>query len=322
MPLARSRPFADVFAHFGVAEGDRPARSVHPHSPVFRCRVAGTEAALKKAASPQTAAAAVAGWTRALAARGVPVVTPLDGPAANPARIGEGDWVAYPWVEGRPYRGTEADIEAAGDLLGRLHAHSADGPAAVPAFTWPDHGPTDLEADLDALRPALARHAPAVREAATARLELWSRTLMTRLLPALRDAGLPRVVASMDFKANNLVYAEGGPVLIDPENAEYAPRLLDLALALLLFHTESPGAPPRPFTPREWAVFHDAYRRHCTLTAAEVALWPVAVRYMQVEWGVWTLLDATESDDWADPRQRAFLTALALAGPDGRPVRP
>lgn len=320
--LANSLPYAHVFAHFGVARGDRPAHSLHPHSPVFRCRVGGTEAVLKKAASPEPAAAALADWTRALAARDVPVVTPLDGPAVNPARIGEEAWVAYPWVEGRPYSGTDADIEAAGDLLGRLHAHSADGPAGVPAFTWPDHEPADLEAELDALRPALDRHAPAVREAATARLERWSRTLMTQLMPALRDGGLPHVVASMDFKANNLVYADGGPVLVDPENAEYAPRLLDLALALLLFHTESPAAPPRPFTPGEWAAFQGAYRRHCTLTADEVALWPVAVRYMQVEWGIWTLLDATENDDWADPHQGAFLTALALAGPDGRPVGP
>ncbi|MEU1615848.1 phosphotransferase [Streptomyces sp. NPDC005722] len=320
--LENSLPYAHVFAHFGVAPGDRPAHSLHPHSPVFRCRVAGTEAVLKRAASPESAATALAGWTRALAARDVPVVTPLDGPATNPARMGEEAWVAYPWVEGRPYSGTDADIEAAGDLLGRLHAHSADGPAGVPAFTWPDHEPADLEAELDALRPALERHAPAVREAATARLERWSRTLMTQLMPALRDGNLPHVVASMDFKANNLVYAAGGPVLVDPENAEYAPRLLDLALALLLFHTESPAAPPRPFTPREWAVFQGAYRRHCALTAAEVALWPVAVRYMQVEWGIWTLLDATECDDWADPHQGAFLTALALAGPDDRPVRP
>jgi hypothetical protein len=40
-------------------------------------------------------------------------------------------------------------------------------------------------------------------------------------------------------------------VLVDLDNGEHAPRLLDLALAALLFHNEHPQAPPRLFSLRE-----------------------------------------------------------------------
>jgi hypothetical protein len=49
----------------------------------------------------------------------------------------------------------------------------------------------------------------------------------------------------MNDKANNLVYPPAGPVLVDPDNGDFAPRLLDLAQAVLLFHTEHEPAPPR-----------------------------------------------------------------------------
>ncbi|WP_407940472.1 phosphotransferase [Nonomuraea montanisoli] len=70
-------------------------------------------------------------WVRHLAGLSLPVVTPL----AGPHRIAGDDWVAYPWIDGRGYDGSPADIRAAGDLLGRLHA--ACTPPAAPR-TRPD----------------------------------------------------------------------------------------------------------------------------------------------------------------------------------------
>jgi Ser/Thr protein kinase RdoA (MazF antagonist) len=114
-----------------------------------------------------------------------------------------------------------------------------------------------------------------------------------------------------DFRAINLRYRGGVPTLVDPDNAEYAPRLLDLALAALLFHNEIEDGPGRLFDDAEWAVFIGAYLRQAELTGAERSLWPAAVRYMLIEWGFWTLTDAAEIGAWAQPAQRAFLHDLA-----------
>jgi spectinomycin phosphotransferase len=121
----------------------------------------------------------------------------------------------------------------------------------------------------------------------------------------------------LDFRATNLVYAAGGPVLVDPDNAEYAPRILDLALAVLLFHYESDTAPGRLFTGVEWVAFRDAYLRNVRLTRAERDRWPDALRYMFMEWGVWTLIDCAE---WHVPRQRAFLSDLVRRVADRFPL--
>ena len=94
-------------------------------------------------------------------------------------------------------------------------------------------------------------------------------------------------------------------MLIDPDNAERGPRLLDLALAALLFHTET--ATYRAFDAEEWAWFRDAYLDHVELTAAERALWPAALDYQAWEEVGWALGD----DDWADPSRPGLLRRRA-----------
>jgi spectinomycin phosphotransferase len=143
------------------------------------------------------------------------------------------------------------------------------------------------------------------------RLEGLVTGFMTELLPPIRDAQLPLANASMDFKANNLVYTTGGPVLVDPDNGDLAPRLLDLAQAALLFHTEHDPAPPRLFDTAQWSAFIEAYLRHVSLTDQERALWPAAIAYMLGDEGIWAL--TSEADEWRSQRQRSFLLALAEA---------
>jgi spectinomycin phosphotransferase len=310
MTLARAAEYADVFAHFGVAAEDRPAESCYRYNPVFRTVVAGHRAAVKKARRPIEAAHGIARWAAGLAARGVRVVTPLPAPMANPVLIDEYAWVAYPWFDGVPYTGSSAQIEAAGDLLGRTHAAPvpADG---VPVLPWPDVDRAGIDQDVAGLRRVLGRHAPDLAGAAVPRLAALLEAFPTATLPAVRDGDLPRTVVSSDYKAGNLVYAPGGPVLIDPDNADHTVRLLDLALAALHFHTDQPGAPGRLFTDAEWAVFRDAYLRHVTPTDAERAAWPHALTYQLCDWGVWAVVDADDWDgDWQDPRQRAFYRDL------------
>jgi len=162
--------------------------------------------------------------------------------------------------------------------------------------------------DVATLRAVLGPHAA---EPVVARLVGLVRGFMSEVLPPIRDARLPCVNAIMDYKANNLVYTPAGPVLVDPDNGDFAPRLLDLAQAVLLFHTEHEPAPPRLFDATEWSAFIGAYLRQVDLTELERTMWPVAVEYMICDEGHWALTNDVE--EWREPRQRAFLLALAEA---------
>jgi Ser/Thr protein kinase RdoA (MazF antagonist) len=302
--------FADVFAHFGIT----PTQpwSCYPWAPVFPAERDGV-ALVVKHASARTPDA-VAQWCRHLAAGGVAVVTP----AQDPAVVDGQAWVVYPWITGRRYEPCLDDVAAAGDLLGRIHAAS-NRELAVAVMRWPEYQPEELERVLGLMRARFAEHAPEHVERLMARLDPLGRGFETVTLPAIRDADLPVVVATSDYKANNLVFTANGPVLIDPDNGERMPRILDLALAVLLFHNELDTAPGRLFTPCEWAAFRDAYLAHVTLTDAEYAGWPDALDYQLWDEGTWAIEDCTE---WEVDRQRALLVDLAGCPRDAYPLRP
>lgn len=67
-------------------------------------------------------------------------------------------------------------------------------------------------------------------------------------------------------------------MLVDPDNGDFAPRLLDLAQAALLFHTDHDSAPARPFDRTQWSAFIGAYLGEVDLTDDERVLWPMAQR--------------------------------------------
>jgi Ser/Thr protein kinase RdoA (MazF antagonist) len=293
----------ELFAHFSAE--DVPERSMYPFSPVFPCRIGGRRAVLKHTRGAPENARAVAAVTRQWAAQGVAVVTPLDLEVANPARLGEVNWVAYPVIAGRAYTGQLPDVAAAGELIGRMHA-ARPGSVALPAFRWPDYDQARVGEDVELLRTVMGPHAPA---RVMQRLVDLAAGFMAEVVPPIRDGRLPQADASMDYKANNLVYTAEGPVLVDPDNGDFAPRLLDLAQAALLFHTEHEPVSPRPFDAAQWTTFIRAYLCHVNLTDQERALWPLAIEYMLAEEGHWAFTG--EPGDWQLARQKSFLLALA-----------
>jgi Ser/Thr protein kinase RdoA (MazF antagonist) len=306
--------FADVFAQFGIT----PTQpwSCYPWAPVFPAERDGTALVLKRAATRTSDA--VATWCRHLAAAGIAVVTPVDLPVANPAVVNGQTWVVYPWISGRRYEAGPTDVAAAGDLLGRIHAASSPG-LAIRAMRWPEYAPGEPARNLPLLRATFAEHASDQLERVIARLDPLGRSFETVTLPAMRGADLPVVVGTSDYKANNLVFTLDGPVLVDPDNSERMPRLLDLALAVLLFHNELETAPGRLFTTAEWTVFRDAYLAHVSLTEAEYAAWPDALDYQLWEEGSWAIEDCTE---WHVDRQRDLLVDLASCPRGAYPLRP
>ncbi len=303
---------ADVFAHFGAS--GVPDCSSYPWSPVFPCQIAGRRAIVKRTRRTPADAAAVAAATRALLAGGVQVVTPLELHVANPFRLDDAHWVAYPFIEGSAYSGQLPELTAAGTLLGRMHATEA-GSARLPALRWPDYDEARVDGDVELLHEVMAPHAPSQ---AVERFAALISSFAADVLPPIRDAQLPYANASMDYKASNLVYTPAGPVLVDPDNGDFAPRLLDLAQAALLFHTDHYSAPARPFNRTEWSAFIGAYQREVELTERECLLWPTAIDYMLAEEGHWAFTGTPE--DWH--RQPSFLLALASVRSDDFPLEP
>jgi spectinomycin phosphotransferase len=310
--LESAADIADVFAHFGI----RPThpQSYYPWAPVFPAECDRAAVVLKRASARTPDA--VAAWCRHLALTGIAVVTPVELPVANPATINGRAWVVYPWISGRPYAASPQDLAAAGDLLGRIHSVPIPD-LDIATMHWPEYKPGEPARDLPGLHAVFAAHAPDDAHRIAARLDPLGMSFERVTLPAIRDAGLPMVVATSDYKANNLVYTLHGPVLIDPDNAERMPRILDLALAVLLFHTELDTAPGRLFSAAEWTVFREAYLAHVTLTDAEHAAWPDAVNYQLWEEGTWAMEDSTE---WHDARQRSLLVDLAGSSHEAYPL--
>lgn len=296
---------ARVFTYFEAS--GIPARSCYQYAPVYPCHVGGRRAVIKRARRTAEGAETISQWTRQLAAQNVPVVSPIPLDLPNPALVEGQNWVAYPFVDGDVYTGTPQQITQAGELLGMLH--SAQTATTPPAFSWPDPDEESIVEDEAGLAQVLEPHSPQHAR----RLSELVRRFPKTILPQVRDAGLPESAIITDYKANNLVYAVDGPVLIDPDNADFGPRLFDLAFAALQFHTEHSPAPARTFIAEEWEAFASGYLRHVELTTQERQLWPTVVDYALSEESVWTLID---SDDWDDAREREFLLDLAAAGPE------
>ncbi len=316
-------PIADLASAFDLMEVSD--ESLSPWAPVYQARSRdGRKVVVKRTAANAQRAAAMSRWTSVLVDAGLPVVAPVDLGPANPQQLGEDWWVAYPYVDGRPYE--MSDAMAAGDLLGRLHSTPV-----VPAvldelrpYEWPDSSRDDVDGDLVTLGAIVAEHMGDDAPSASAALHRLADHWWARSLPLLRTADeampLPRTGVSSDYKANNLVFNQSGrPTLVDPDNGGLEPRLFDLAMAVVLFHSECPTAPGRLFTAQEWHSFASAYLRCVDLTARERELWPAALEHMLWEEGSWVLEDS-ESRAWADDRQGAFLRDLAMATPQRFPL--
>ncbi|HET7415905.1 MAG TPA: phosphotransferase, partial [Arthrobacter sp.] len=302
-----------------------PAMSIYEWGPVFKARltVAGggvVDAVVKTTWSDPAEAAALGRWQQHVAETGLQCVQPLELATVDlPLIVGDTTWMAYPWIDGDPWPGTVESIAAAGRGLGVLHhaSSSFDG-AALPHFDWPEFSQESVDEDVEAMEDVCANQA-ALLEAegyspdGVELADRWAKELRTfhrDTLPAIQDAGLPCYAVSLDYRASNLIYpaVDRPPAFIDFENGEVAPRLLDLAVSVLLFASETESNPGRLFTREEWKAYLSGYLQYAPpLSRQEIALWPEALKYMRLEWGTWHLTDGAE---WDFPGEGSFLRDL------------
>ena len=269
---------------------------------------------MKRTQTPLARAQAVATWTRSLAQQGIRVVTPMSTVGDNPRRFPDAAdqeqvWVVYPFIHGTAYAGASSEIRAAGALLGRIHAvgmHHTFGPTV--SETVVPIAADEVAHDTDAIVQRVAQAFP--DRAAAARALLLERTqrYVQDVLPRLLALRLPLTNASWDYKASNLVYApDGGPVLVDPDNAGRIPRTYDLAIATLLFHNEA-GEPGRVFSAPEWHTFVEGYAQHVRLSAEELSVWDDVLLCAWIDEALWLLRE--DEAGWSDRRQSGMLMSL------------
>ena len=300
-------PVPDLLVAFAF---ERPAVpvSLYRYAPVFLVRDRRGAWVVKRTGQARSEGAAIGRWLAALRARGVRTVAPAGGFGENPRALGDGgQWVVYPYIEAaEAYTARAGQIEAAGALLGAMHAADgaeARGLRAYPAPPVRDAAWVTRHAEAAAAEMRAAGRADGPFRAAVAGcLGAVGREAAGKL------AGLPLAGGSFDFKASNLVFAPE-PVLIDPDHAARLPRVYDLAVAALLFHNDLPSAPAQLWLPAEWAVFLAGYARHVRVTDHERAAWPAVLRLAWLDQGVWLLGNFPEG--WRDPKEAAYLYDLA-----------
>ncbi|NJC24007.1 Ser/Thr protein kinase RdoA (MazF antagonist) [Arthrobacter pigmenti] len=299
--------------------------SIYEWGPVYRARLTTADgreadAVVKPTLSDPGQAAALGRWQTHLHNAGFPCVRPLTLAATElPVHAAETAWMAYPWIEGTVWPGTTAFIMAAGRGLGIFHRESFTfDDAGLPRFEWPKFSAESVSEDVEAIQQVCREHAQSLEGGdyplgAAEAASRWVGELEafhSEPLPAIRDAGLPSCAVSLDYRASNLIYADESqiPTFIDFENGEVAPRLLDLALSVLLFASEAKNNPGRLFSSEEWKAYLAGYVAEAPpLTADETELWPAALKYMRLEWGTWQL---TEGAEWHLPGQQEFLLDL------------
>jgi Ser/Thr protein kinase RdoA (MazF antagonist) len=293
----------NVLQKFGFHAQEEP-ESIYPFSPVYRVKDENNDVIIKKTQHPIKRAHQLMKYTTFLKENGVFIVTPTYLMLDNPQTISDDTYVVYPFIEGSTYSGTDKEIIAAGELLGKIHALSPK----VNTFELEEYNVFDFNVDevaesVTKIEINAARH----------HFEMDHIQLKNKLLlivtqqEELKSCGLPTLTTPHDFKANNLIYTPE-PYLIDPDNAAWMPRIFDLALALLLFHNELTTAPDTPFSPAQWQLFLQGYTKSVTLTDVEYAYWQQAVEHVFLDEVMWLMADV--EDDWDNPSQRILFEGL------------
>ncbi|WP_040983926.1 phosphotransferase [Oceanobacillus jeddahense] len=282
---------------FYVAEEQK---SIYPFSPVYKIQ----NYIIKRTQYPLERAWNLVRYSMYLKEKGVSVVTPVNLKSSNPKQIDDACYICYPFINGSSYQGTEAEIIQAGELLGRIHALSSLGNT----FGLSEYDVFDFyHHEVDDHMKKISNFASIYQ--ADINIQKLKGLLHTAVenQGKLKNMSLNWLETPHDFKANNLVF-QNKPVLIDPDNAVWIPRIFDLALVLLLFHNELSSAPNRTFTPMEWKVFLEGYLKHQTLTNGEIKAWEEAVLHVFLDEVMWLMAEVEE--DWERQDQRDLFNSV------------
>ena len=210
-----------------------------------------------------------------------------------------------------PFR-SDAHVRAAGETLAALHeAGRGFAPRRpqtagfVVQLGLVDLAPADAVDVMAGRRPALAGYLSG--QDWRAPVELAYAELFDRLRPVLPD--LPTAPLHGDWQTNNLFFrGDEVSAIIDFHQADYAPRLLDLAVAVernCFFWNRISEGEDDAYDLRHAGLLVAAYHGHAQLSTAERAALPDILAACQFEYGIsfldyyWGIERDREKADWA-----------------------
>ena len=280
---------------------------MYKYAPVFKCTAGDVSVIIKRTKPEEDQAKKLFAWTNRLKDRNISVVTPVDRRGKNPLKVNDDLWVMYPYIEGRKYNGSQKDIKKAGELLGFIHAAGENSRTLGSGFQWKNYDHEFKEEVLEDLQLITKQYQGRIKEELFEKLKKSIKDLLERDFAPLKGIELPTVDGCWDYKASNLIYGkEDRPVLIDPDNSGYIPRLFDLALSLILFHTDN-FFPGRVFTETEWHTFKTGYLKHVKLNAREKEVWQDYLLFVFTDEALWAIIDLEEDES---ERQKDFIKSL------------
>lgn len=274
------------------------AVSIYKYAPVFKINMGDQHFVLKKTKKDPEKGMKLIQFQNVLNRTQKNVVEPIRINNKLHHKVNDDTWVVYPFVDGNTYDGSSKQIEMAGELLGRIHAASNN--TFNHGFEWRKFENDFFEEvgeDCETIKN---------KYGTVPNLSRIQSFVLDDQFKKIRNVEVPYVDGIWDYKASNLIYSTD-VILIDSDNSGYVPRVIDLALALLLFNTESPKAPDRPFTEAEWHVFMKGYNRFVTLEAIEGELFCDFLEFTFVDEAIWAIVDL---DDDEPKRQQDFIKNL------------
>ncbi len=274
------------------------AVSMYQYAPVFKVRLNDQFYILKRTKNDVMQVNKLIVFEKHLLSNGIGVQIPVKRFDDETHMIGEERWVIYPFVEGEPYNGSDVHIELAGDLMGRIHA--CNNHTFNHGFTWKNYEDVFLTDVLDDLKTIESKYG------ANIKLTTLIDNAMKHKFEDLKILDVPYVDATWDYKASNLIY-NNHVDLIDLDNSGYIPRVFEICLALLLFHTSAPLAPNRPFTVEEWELFMSSYKKHIELTPEEITNFTKFLEFVFLDEGLYAIVDLEDNEQ---QRQVEFINNL------------
>lgn len=304
--------YSKVFDAFDINTSN--TELIYKYAPVFKCKYKKQTVVLKRTKSEEDKALKLFEWSKYLCNNNVEVVTPIDKNGFNPIKVDDKLWVMYPFIEGRKYNGTLQDIKKAGDFLGRLHLAGENRKTLINGFNWSAYNDEFMDEVKEDIENITQKYKNIVEGRYLNKLKLTIDNMFNKKLSLFKKVELPMVDGCWDYKANNLVYTNGDvPVLIDPDNCGYIPRIFDLALALILFHTEMDTAPGRIFTQVEWEAFKSAYVKHIKITDIEKEIWVDYLNFVFIDEALWAIVNIEDDEP---KRQKDFMKSLLMFEPE------
>ncbi|WP_413381009.1 phosphotransferase [Alkalihalobacillus sp. 1P02AB] len=289
----------EILKEFLIDVKEEP-QSIYSFSPVYKV----DEMIIKRTQSPLEKSKRLIRYTTYLNQHGVPVVLPVSLKVDNPQQIQDDCYVAYPFIQGNKYTASEKNIRQAGELLGKIHALSpANNPYQLPHYHVFDFYKHEVEESIVSIRQFTKQY-----QANIDTERLYEHLLESvQSQEAIKAANIQWLLTPHDYKANNLIYQKQ-PILIDPDNAIWIPKLFDLALSLLLFHNELDSAPNRVFTNEEWRWFLEEYYTYSSIKEEEKEWWLAALNHVFLDEVMWLLAEVEE--DWERIEQRQLFESV------------